>query len=582
MEFIRLYLRVLGELREERALSWSLFLANVLLAASQFAEPFLLGRVIDALVRPRPTGVKVTFDELSPLVGAWVAIGVFNLTAGVMVALHADRLSHRRRIAVIAKFYRHVLSLPLSFHIDQHSGRTMKTMLGGSQAMWSLWLNFFREHAASLVALVVLLPGALLFEWRLGLLLLAFVLGLSVGMGWLVSSTISRQRDVNEHQSVMTEHAADVFGNLVLVQSFTQAPREIANLETIAQRFLRSQLPVLNWWAAFSMATRAAATVTLTGILLLGTLLHLRGEASVGQVVSTMSLASMLIGRLEATVKFVNSLFTEAPKVQDFFAVLDDAPGVRDVAGAITATRLRGDVAFERVAFSYQRDRPVLSDVEFNVRAGETVALVGATGAGKTTTLSLLYRSYDPSGGRILLDGIDLRHYTLDSLRRQIAVVFQEPLLFARSVRDNLWVGRPDASEEELWAALERAQARAMVEALPQGLDTVLSERARSLSGGERQRLAIARALLKAPPILILDEATAPLDAATEHRLSIALAEVMRGRTTFVIAHRLVTVQKADRILVFEGGRIVEQGSFDELVRQRGYFSRLARAQRLV
>jgi len=242
---------------------------------------------------------------------------------------------------------------------------------------------------------------------------------------------------------------------------------------------------------------------------------------------------------------------------------------------------LSGDVRFEHVSFAYDARKKAVDDVSFEARRGEIVALVGATGSGKSTTLGLLYRAYDPSAGSISIDGVDLRAYTLDSLRANIAVVFQEPLLFARSVRENLLVGKPEATDAELWQALTRAQARALVEGLPHGLDSVLSERGRSLSGGERQRLSIARALIKAPPILILDEATAALDAGTEQLLARALDEVMRDRTTFVIAHRLATVRNATRILVLDQGRIVESGSFDELVAQDQRFAHLARAQLL-
>ena len=213
-------------------------------------------------------------------------------------------------------------------------------------------------------------------------------------------------------------------------------------------------------------------------------------------------------------------------------------------------------------------DVVAVNDVSFDVAAGETIALVGATGSGKSTTLGLLHRIFDPSEGRVLIDGVDIRAMTLASLRRNIGVVFQEPMLFARSIEENLRVGKADATDAEMQLAIERAQAKEFVERQPAGLATIVGERGRSLSGGERQRLSIARALLKDPPILILDEATSSLDAATESLVQLALDEVMKGRTTFVIAHRLATVRNATRILVFANGRIVETGTFDELVKR--------------
>ena len=292
-----------------------------------------------------------------------------------------------------------------------------------------------------------------------------------------------------------------------------------------------------------------------------------------------MSIATMLIGRLEQAVSFVNQLFMQAPKMREFFEILDTAPAVHDRPHAKNVPRFRGEVAFEDVSFSYDGKRSAVQDVSFHVQPGETVALVGATGSGKSTTLGLLHRAFDPQSGVIRIDGDDIRDLTLSSLRRNIGVVFQEPMLFARSIRENLQVGRTDATDQEMIDALERAQALEFISRQTDGLDTVIGERGRSLSGGERQRLSIARALLKNPPVLILDEATSALDAATERKLQVALDEVMRGRTTFVIAHRLATIRNANRILVFDHGRIVETGSFDELVAKGGRFAELAKAQ---
>jgi ATP-binding cassette subfamily B protein len=234
------------------------------------------------------------------------------------------------------------------------------------------------------------------------------------------------------------------------------------------------------------------------------------------------------------------------------------------------------------VSLSYDGKRAAVEDLNFRVEPGETVAVVGATGAGKSTALSLLHRAFDPQKGVVRVDGTDIRDIKLISLRRNIGVVFQEALLFNRSIEENLRVGKPDATPQEITDALERAQASEFIARAPDGVGANVGERGRQLSGGERQRIAIARALLKDPPILILDEATSALDATTEVKVKTALDEVMKGRTTFVIAHRLATVRNADRIFVFHDGRIVEQGTFDELVAQGGRFAELARAQFMV
>lgn len=234
------------------------------------------------------------------------------------------------------------------------------------------------------------------------------------------------------------------------------------------------------------------------------------------------------------------------------------------------------------MSFSYDGKRPAIEDLSFTALPGDTIALVGATGAGKSTAIALLHRAFDPQSGVIKVDGMDIRGITLASLRRNIGVVFQEALLFDRSIADNLRVGKPDATPEELRLAAERAQALEFIERSDHKFDTNAGERGRMLSGGERQRLSIARALLKDPPILILDEATSALDAVTEAKLNLALDEVMKGRTTFVIAHRLSTIRDATRILVFDNGKVIESGTFDELVARGGAFAQLARAQFMV
>ena len=238
--------------------------------------------------------------------------------------------------------------------------------------------------------------------------------------------------------------------------------------------------------------------------------------------------------------------------------MLDTEPAVRDRPDAFDPGRLHGLVEFKDVSFSYDGKRAAVADLNFTALPGETVALVGATGAGKSTALALLHRVFDPQSGAVKIDGMDIRALTLTGLRRNIGVVFQEVLLFNRSIAENLRVGKPDATEEELRTACERAQVLDVIERQPQGFETNAGERGRLFSGGERQRLSIARALLKDPPILILDEATSALDALTEAKVQAALTEVMKGRTTFVIAHRLATIRNANRILVFEGGRIIE------------------------
>ncbi|WP_315812375.1 glucan ABC transporter ATP-binding protein/ permease [Bradyrhizobium sp. SZCCHNR2028] len=576
MSLLRIYARVLHLLGKEARLGWFLAIANLALAVAQFAEPVLFGRIVDSLSGNASTSTAW------PLLAAWAGFGLFTILASAWVALQADRLAHRQRHAVLTSYFEHILQLPLTFHSGTHSGRLMKVMINGTDALWKLWLSFFREHFAAIMSVLVLLPLSLYLNWRLAILLFVLCVVFTVLTTLVVRKTYGMQSEVEEHYSDLSARASDALGNVALVQSFVRIEAEVQGLRNVAGQLLSVQMPVLGWWALVTVITRASTTITVLAIFTLGIALHQQGLTSVGEIVMFVSFATMLIQKLEQVVSFINNVFMEAPRLAEFFTVLDAVPAVRDRPDAIDVGRLSGLVEFNDVSFSYDGKRPAVEDLTFTALPGQTIALVGPTGAGKSTAIALLHRAFDPQSGFIKIDGMDVRGLKLAALRRNIGVVFQEALLFNRSIRENLLVGKPDATEEEIRTAAARAQALDFIDRAEQGFDTNAGERGRMLSGGERQRLSIARALLKDPPILILDEATSALDAVTEAKLNAALDEVMKGRTTFVIAHRLSTIRNATRILVFENGRVIESGTFDELVAKGGHFAELAKAQFMV
>ncbi len=577
MSLLRLYTRVLQLLGKEAGLGWILAAANLALAAAQFAEPVLFGRIVDVL-SGKSAGASASPSPW-PLLAAWVAFGLFAIVAGAAVALHADRLAHRQRQAVLTDYFEHILQLPLTFHSGTHSGRLMKVMLNGTDALWRLWLGFFREHFAAIMSVVVLLPLSLYINWRLAILLFMLCVVFTVLTTLVVRKTYGMQSEVEQHYSDLSARASDALGNVALVQSFVRIDAEVQGVRGVADKLLAAQMPVLSWWALVTVITRASTTITVLAIFTVGIALHDAGLTTVGEIVMFVAFATMLIQKLEQVVSFINNVFMEAPRLTEFFNVLDAVPAVRDRPDAIDTGRLSGLVEFSDVSFSYDGKRPAVEDLSFAALPGQTIALVGPTGAGKSTSIALLHRAFDARSGFIRIDGMDVRGLKLTALRRNIGVVFQEALLFDRSIADNLRVGKPDATEEDLRLAAARAQALDFIERSERGFETNAGERGRLLSGGERQRLSIARALLKDPPILILDEATSALDAITEAKVNAALDEVMKGRTTFVIAHRLSTIRNATRILVFASGRVIESGTFDELVAKGGHFAELARAQ---
>jgi ATP-binding cassette subfamily B protein len=416
-------------------------------------------------------------------------------------------------------------------------------------------------------------------NWRLGLLLIALVVVFCVLSAYVISRTQTAQERVEWLHSRLAGNAQDALSNVVIVQSFTRLGYEAGLFADTMKQLLDHQFPVLNWWAVVAVLTQAASSVTVILIFLLGTWLHINGLATVGEIVSFMGFATLLIGKLQSAVSFASRLVFQMPSLEEMFSVMDSKSSVPERPDARDIGRAKGEVAFESVGFAYPGGPPILRDITFTAAPGRTLALVGQTGAGKSTAMSMLQRLWDPNEGRITLDGHDLRDLTLMSLRRNIGVVFQESMLFNRTIRENLLVGRPDATEADLELACREAEAFDFIQRQPKGLDTLIGERGTTLSGGQRQRLAIARALLKNPPVLILDEATSALDAATEARVQKALVRLMSGRTTFIIAHRLSTVRDADEILVFEQGSVAERGSFSELVALDGLFAALVKTQ---
>jgi glucan exporter ATP-binding protein len=572
---LRTYVRALALLACERRLACLLALANLGLAAVILLEPWFFGRVVDALSAGKPADAWRN-------IGFWTALGGFGIAAGVFSSLHADRLAHRCRTEVMTQYIEHVISLPISFHDRNHSGGLLLTMHTGTAYLFNVWLAFFRTHLSTVISVLVMIPLTLHVNWKLAIALIGMMASFLALSIFMVQRNTKAQMAVVLLNKRIGERVGDLFANVMVIQSYLRVASEMKMIRNMLENVLRVQYPVLRGFALASIAQRTASTLTVVMIFALGVYLNGIGEITVGGVVSFVGFAMLMLGRLEQLAYFVSDLYRQTLPIGRFFAVLDTCDSTQDKLDTPDLQDVRGEIVFDDVSFHYEPQqgeapRHTLKNVSFKVLPGQVVALVGATGSGKTTALSLLYRAYDPSHGRILLDGIDIRNVNIESLRRQMAVVFQEPGLLYRSIADNLRMGRPEASDAEVEAAAMAAQAHAFVTMKPDGYGTMVTERGRSLSGGERQRLSIARALLKDAPILVLDEATSALDVATEMHVQKSLRN-LRKRTTLIIAHRLSTIRHADVILVLDNGLLVEQGTYDALVRKNGMFADLVRS----
>jgi ATP-binding cassette subfamily B protein len=360
-----------------------------------------------------------------------------------------------------------------------------------------------------------------------------------------------------------------------VVQAFGREEYEDHRFHRLCLRTLQAYLRAITAQLQFRVGVGSVTAAATAALMIAGGQHVLKGSLTVGSLLVFLSYLSSLYAPLETLAYLPSWSATAVAGARRVLEVLEAEEAVSEPPRARPLTYPRGDLCFDQVTFGYQPQRPVLHRVSLTARAGETIALVGPTGAGKSTLVSLIPRFFDPWEGRLTFDGRDLRDLPLAHLRAQIALVLQEPFLLPLTLAENIAYGRPGASRAEIEAAAQAAQAAAFIERLPQGYETVLGERGATLSGGERQRLAIARALLKDAPVLILDEPTSALDGGTEAALLTALARLMAGRTTFIIAHRLSTIQRADRIVVVTDGSVVEQGSLSQLLAAGGLYQHL-------
>jgi ATP-binding cassette, subfamily B, beta-glucan exporter len=568
MQLIRVYTRAIGMLSAERTTAIWLAAANCALAVVALAEPLLFGRVVDALSKK-----EAPFDTIA----MWAAIGLFGIFASVIVAVYADRLAHRQRLAAMSMAFDRAITLPISYHAEKGSGAVVRNILAGTDMLFSTWLTFLREQLAAVVSIVFLVPTAILMDWRMAALLAVLALLYAVINVVTVNRTSDGQAAVERYHIQVSGRVGDVLGNVTVVQSYARLQAEAAELRALMGQLLSAQFPVLTWWGLLTCLTRAASTVTMVCVFALGSVLASRGEMTVGQIVAFVGFAGLLIAKLDQLSGFVGRIFMMAPPLTSYFNLIDASVEIKEQPDAVALVEPKGAVTYENVSFRYGTSTQGVFGLNITAKPGETIAFVGPTGSGKTTTLALLQRLRDPDQGRILIDGRDIREVTLDSLRHSIAVVFQEAGLFNRSIAENIRVGRPDASDDDVQNAARLAEADEFISRKDGGYAFVAGERGAGLSGGERQRIALARAVLKSAPILILDEATSALDTETEGKIKRALDTLRKGRTTFIIAHRLSTVANADQILVLDQGHIVERGRFKELVAMGGLFSRLVK-----
>lgn len=495
-----------------------------------------------------------------------VSMGHSYLTAWVSQHVMADFRTH---------VFAHLHRLSLGFFAKRRTGELMSRLMNDVGTIQAIVTETPMDALKHLVTIVGGVGFLLFMNWRLCVLILVLLPLLAVIARLFGKRLKSLSMSIQDQTAQLTTLIEEVISGIRVVKSFGQGVREEGRFRVAVEVLLRTTLRRTAVLAVFVPVITLCTFSMAIAVLWYGGKQVIEGRMSPGELFAFVLFAGILIGPFGSAAR----IFSQVKEVQGamtrVFELLDTPLEIRDSTDAYVMQSVRGDVEFDRVCFGYEGRAPILESVSFRIKAGECVALVGPTGAGKTTIINLLHRFYDPTGGRILVDGFELASLHLDSYYRQLALVPQETVLFGGTIMDNIRYGRWDASEADIVEAGRRANADEFIRGLPDGYGTVLGEKGINLSGGQRQRIAIARALLKDPAILILDEATSALDSRSELLVQEALTELMKGRTTLMIAHRFSSIQRADRILVLHKGVIVEEGRHEELLAARGLYHHL-------
>lgn len=555
----------------------------------------LVGVVLAEVLAPWP--LKIIFDHillghalppaLAPLqpllsLGPWPAllasagaIAAIALLAGGFAYLQlycSAQIGHRITWRLRAALFAQLQSLSLAYHRDARTGELITKVAGDTNLlrdMFSEWALTLARHALTLVAMLAVM---FMLNWQLALVVCATLpplLAVIYRLNRRVKATVREQR---RNEGRMTSRLNEVLGAIALVQAFGRQGYEEDRFRREIEASYDSGMRGTRSAGAIAKAIAAVSALGTAITVLLGAREVLAGRLTPGELLVFIGYVTSLYKPVRDLGRLAAKFSRAGVSAQRVAEILDLQPEIEDAPDAIELVRPSGEIVFENVSFAYAGGKPVLDGLNLRIAAGERVALVGPSGAGKSTLVNLLLRLYEPSAGRVLIDGIDIRRYRRESLRREIGIVLQENLLFGTSVRENIAYGRPDAPPEAVEAAARAARAHEFIVDLPQGYDTELGERGATLSGGQRQRLCLARALVKEPAILAMDEPTASIDPVSARLITETVARVHRGRTLIVIAHDLADMSAYDRVLVLDGGRLVEQGSHDALLRQRGAY----------
>jgi len=570
MDVLKRLFRFLGPYWRMLTVSVTLLLVS---AAIDLLPPLFQRQIIDQALG------QGQLQRLGLLIGGLA--GVYGLQGLIGFGDNYMRhtLGERFILDLRVRLYAYLQRLSLSFFERTSTGELMSRVTNDVNALEQFVTHGSARTAENLLRLVGATIVLLLLNRRLAMWALLPVPLLVVGLRYFNTKIRPIYRSVRDRLGDINARLQDSLAGMRTIQAFGREEQELEHFSRESESYYHARVRGIRFWSSFFPGIGFVAALGMVAVLGIGAKMVAQGVLTVGTLVAFLSYLQSLYGPIRSLVEIDNVFQQAIAAGERIFELLDEEPEITDAPYAVELGPIEREVAFEDVHFCYPTGDEVLHDVGFTMAPGEVVALVGRSGAGKTSIANLVCRFYDPTHGRILVDGRDLREVKLDTLRSQIAVVLQDTFLFNTTVRDNLLYGKPDATEEEMVAAAKAAYAHEFILELPDAYDTELGERGVKLSGGQKQRLALARAILADPRILILDEATSSVDAEAEYLIQQALESVLVGRTALVIAHRLSTIRNADKIIALENGRILEVGDHGELIARDGLYSQLYRRQ---
>jgi len=569
---MKTYLRALSLIKHSKVLSTALFLIAFVLSCLIIIEPFFFKEIINGLTE------SSQIKNLINVFIIWGSIVLFNIVFQLFLTYGSSYFATKTYSLLWRNSFKHILSFSIDYFNSHQLGKIVREFERGVDNLYSLYIVFFRQTLPNIFVLLFLIPIIFFLNFKMALLIVSAIPVLAIFIALGIREIQKDQAISDNKWSELSAILYDAVSNIFLVKSFTLASKIFKKTDKLREEAFIEQNKANKSWGIVIGLARSVGLILNILVFFLGSILFFKNEMTLGEIIMFIGFTSIIVNIFNSFFWNVIDYSWQREKIKALFDIIDTKPEIVSKKNSLILNEVKGEIEFKNVSFSYKEGLEAISNISFKIKKGEVVAFVGHTGSGKTTTANLISRFFDVKKGEVLVDGNNVKEVNVNSLRENIAVVFQENTFFNASVYENLKVS-DKVTKKDMEEALKKARVFEIINKNKKGLKQIIGDKGTKLSGGEKQRLSIARAILKDAPILILDEATSALDAKTENKIQSAISDLIKDKTTIIIAHRLSTIKKADKIFVFEEGKIIETGNFDTLMKKKGSFYELVNYQ---